>query len=282
MLRGYATLASGGQMHYRIAGSGPPVVLLHPSPLSSRFCVPMALRLSKHFTAIAVDTPGYGQSDPLPGDPRAPRLEDYVPAYREFLDAMRIDKAALYGNATGAEIAHLFAHAHPERTAVCMMDTAGHREDAELDAMLEGYFPDTTPKRDGSHLMTLWHMVSSLNLYSPWHSTLPEHRINRPLPPVDVIQATFMDYAMAGPHYAAAYRPAFYTAKHSLITRVKVPATLTRWQGKPDLAEQDELIRRGLPPNFTVLHAGPSVEERQRVAEEYLLRNYLPAGVSPG
>ena len=67
MLRAYANLASGVQMHYRIAGSGPPVILLHPSPQSSRFSVPMALRLAKNFTAIAVDTPGYGQSDPLPG-----------------------------------------------------------------------------------------------------------------------------------------------------------------------------------------------------------------------
>ena len=53
-----------------------------------------------------------------------------------------------------------------------------------------------------------------------------------------------------------------------------MPATLTRWLGKPDLAEQDELIRRGLPDNFTVLHAGPTLEERQRVSEDYLLKNW--------
>ena len=52
--------------------------------------------------------------------------------------------------------------------------------------------------------------------------------------------------------YAAAYRPAFYTAKHSLISRIGVPTTLTRWEGKPDLSEVDALIERGLPPNFTV------------------------------
>jgi pimeloyl-ACP methyl ester carboxylesterase len=277
MKRAYATLPSGAQLHYRTAGSGPPVIMLHPSPLSGRFCVPLGLRLAKNFTVYAVDTPGYGQSDPLPGEPAQPALEDYVAPLRDFMDALGIRKAVVYGNATGAEIAHLFAYAHPERCAACMMDTAGHREDADLDAMLEGYFPDVTPRRDGSHLMTLWHMVSSLSLFSPWHSTRAEDRLRTPLPPVEQLQATFVDYVLAGPRYAAAYRPAFYTAKHALITRVTVPATLTRWLGKPDLAEQDELIRRGLPGNFTVLHAGPTLDERHAVAEQYLLQNYLPA-----
>jgi pimeloyl-ACP methyl ester carboxylesterase len=275
MLRAYANLASGAQMHYRIGGQGKPVLLLHPSPLSSRFSLPFATRLSKNFTAIAVDCPGYGQSDPLPGNPATPRLEDYLPAYREFLDVLGIDKAVFYGNATGAEIAQLFAYEYPERCAACMMDTAGHKEDAELDRMLEGYFPDVSAKRDGSHLLTLWHMVSSLGLFSPWHSTDPANRLTTPLPSIEQVQATFVDYVLAGPNYAAAYRPAFYTAKHQLISRITVPATLTRWLGKPDLTEQDELIRRGLPANFTVLHAGPTLEERYAVAEKYLLDNYL-------
>jgi len=60
-----------------------------------------------------------------------------------------------------------------------------------------------------------------------------------------------------------------------------VPATLMRWEGKPDLAEVDELIGRGLPPNFTVLRAGPSMDERLAVNEQHLLTHYLPTGVAP-
>jgi len=62
---------------------------------------------------------------------------------------------------------------------------------------------------------------------------------------------------------------------------VRVPATLMRWEGKPDLAEVDELIGRGLPPNFTVLRAGPSMDERLAVNEQHLLTHYLPTGVAP-
>ena len=274
--RGFACIDSG-QLHYRYAGSGPPVILLHPSPQSSAFSMPMALRLAKNFTAIAVDTPGYGLSDPLPGNPLQPRLEDYVAPLRQFLDALGIDKAAIYGNATGAEIAQLFAFAHPERVAVCMLDTAGHKEDADLDAMLADYFPDVTPRRDGGHLLVHWDMVRSLSLFSPWQKTTREHRLAIDMPSPGAIQNKLLDYLSAGAAYAAAYRPAFYTAKHQLISRVSVPATLTRWQGKPDLSEVDALIARRLPENFTVLRPGPSMDERLAASEEYLLDHYLPS-----
>ena len=65
-----ARLNVGGQvldMHYRVAGSGPPLFLLHPSPLSSAFMEPLMRRLAGRVTAIAPDTPGFGDSDPIAG-----------------------------------------------------------------------------------------------------------------------------------------------------------------------------------------------------------------------
>ncbi|MSR00002.1 MAG: alpha/beta hydrolase [Gammaproteobacteria bacterium] len=271
----YVTLPNGQQLHYRCGGHGPPVLLLHPSPQSSTFSLPMAERLSRKFTVIALDTPGYGLSDPLPGNPTQPELVDYLPILKDFLDELGLQSIAIYGNATGAEIAQLFAHAYPERVALCMLDTAGHKEDADLDLMLADYFPNVTPRRDGGHLLTHWDMVRSLSLFSPWQKTDAAHRLSINVPSPQEIHAKMLDYLRVGDRYAAAYRPAFYTAKHDLISRVKVPATLMRWEGKPDLSEVDELITRGLPKNFTILHAGPSVEERQRVNEEYLLQHYL-------
>jgi pimeloyl-ACP methyl ester carboxylesterase len=278
--RRFVTLSNGSQLHCRIVGSGPPVVLLHPSPQSGAFSLPMARRLAPNFTAIALDTPGYGLSDPLPGAPLTPDLEDYLPPLRMFLDALGLQRVALYGNATGAEIAQLFAHAHPERVALCMLDTAGHKEDAALDAMLDGYFPDVTPRRDGGHLLTHWDMVRSLSLFAPWHARDAAHRLALDVPEPAALHAKLLDYLRAGPAYAAAYRPAFYTAKHELISRIRVPATLTRWAGKPDLAEVDELIARGLPPNFTVLRPGPGVDARLGAAERHLLEHYRP-GAAP-
>ena len=279
MQRHFVVLEDGTQLHYRRAGSGPPVVLLHSSPQSGAASEPMALRLAAHFTAICLDTPGYGLSDGLPGLPERPALTDYLEPLRKFLDAIGIERVALYGNATGAEIAQLFAHAHPERVALCMLDTAGHKEDAALDAALVGYFPDVTPRRDGSHLLTHWDMVRSLYLFSLWHQDQAANRLRGDVPPPEALHQTVLDYLRAGERYAAAYRPAFYTAKHALISRIRVPATLMRWEGKPDLSEVDALIARGLPANFTVLRAGPSVEERLAANERFLLEHWLPSDV---
>ena len=266
------------QLHVRRTGEGPPVILLHPSPQSNAFSIPMATRLAKNFTAIAVDTPGYGLSDPLPGGCKGPALDDYLPPLIALLDALGIEKAAFYGNATGAEIANVFAAAHPDRVAVCMLDTAGDVSDDFVDALTEGYFPDTTPRRDGGHLLTHWDMVRSLNLFAPWQFTKKESRLPVGMPPPEKIQEKLLDYLRAGAHYAYAYKPAFYTAKHALISRVTVPATLTRWEAKPDLTEVDDLIAAGLPENFTVLHAGPTMDERLAASEQYLIDHYLPTG----
>lgn len=266
------------QLHVRREGSGPPVILLHPSPQSGSFSVPMLKRLAKNFTAIAVDTPGYGLSDPLPGGYKGPGLDDYVAPLVGLLDTLGLEKAAFYGNATGAEIAHIFAAAHPERVAVCMLDTAGHVEDEDVDKLTQGYFPDVKPRRDGGHLLTHWDMVRSLNLFAPWQSTAKAARLPVDMPYPDKLQEKLLDYLRAGTQYADAYRPAFYTAKHHLISRVTVPATLTRWEAKPDLTEVDDLIEAGLPKNFTVLSAGPTMDERLAVSEQYLLEHYLGSG----
>ncbi len=240
----------------------------------------MATRLAKNFTAIAVDTPGYGLSDPIPGGYRGPALDDYLPPLVALLDSLGIEKAAFYGNATGAEIAHIFAAAHPDRVAVCMLDTAGDVSDEFVDTLTEGYFPDTTPRRDGGHLLTHWDMVRSLNLFAPWQFTKKESRLPVDMPSPENIQAKLLDYLRAGANYADAYKPAFYTAKHHLISRVTVPATLTRWAAKPDLTEVDDLIAAGLPDNFTVLHAGPTMDERLAVSEQYLIDHYLSSGIT--
>ena len=57
--------AGGREVHYRRAGSGPPFVLFHVSPQSSAFVLPHLLPLADRYTLIGLDTPGYGESDPL-------------------------------------------------------------------------------------------------------------------------------------------------------------------------------------------------------------------------
>src|SRR5512147_2264507 len=93
--RGYVDVPFG-QVHYRVAGYGPPVVLLHDSPRSSAMHEELISALADEFTAIAIDTPGYGRSSPLPAEPR-PEIPDYAAALGAALDALGIGRCVVYG-----------------------------------------------------------------------------------------------------------------------------------------------------------------------------------------
>ena len=111
--RGYID-TSLGQMHYREAGAGAPVVLFHRTPSSSATYKRVLPLLGKKYLALALDTPGFGMSDPLaepPGETMAP----YVRAAVEFLDAKGIDRATIVGHSTGGAIGMHLAADHPER-----------------------------------------------------------------------------------------------------------------------------------------------------------------------
>lgn len=55
-----------GQVHVRCTGEGPPVVLLHQTPRSSRMFRALAQVLAKNYSVYAFDTPGFGSSERLP------------------------------------------------------------------------------------------------------------------------------------------------------------------------------------------------------------------------
>ncbi len=83
------------RVHYTRAGDGPPVVLLHESPCSSKAMAVYQRVFAESFTAIAFDTPGFGLSDPLPFE--QPEIADFADALAETLDALGIARAAVFG-----------------------------------------------------------------------------------------------------------------------------------------------------------------------------------------
>ena len=91
-----------GQVHYREAGSGPPVILFHESPLSGEIYNVALPVLGRRVRAIAPDTPGYGASEPPPSP--LP-LVGYAERLALFLDALGLERVALVGNHTGGKIA---------------------------------------------------------------------------------------------------------------------------------------------------------------------------------
>ncbi len=103
------------RMHYNEAGSGHPIVMIHgggPGATGwSNFNQNMSM-LSAKYRCLAVDMPGWGQSDPTePGTVNAPL------ALKGFLDALGIEKAAFVGNSMGGAATLGFAVEYPERVS---------------------------------------------------------------------------------------------------------------------------------------------------------------------
>lgn len=114
---------SGGALAYTLAGAGPPVVLIHGlggSRWTWRHLIPP---LSEHFTVIAVDLPGHGESDESAGgySPGA-----HAAAIRDLLVGLDLPRASVIGHSLGGGIAVQFAYQFPERTArVGLISSAG-------------------------------------------------------------------------------------------------------------------------------------------------------------
>lgn len=227
--KGYIdTPLAGGliQTHYRSTGSGPRVLVLHPSPMSSAFMVPVMQAIKGHCEVLAPDTPGYGQSEPLP------QPGDDLQPYVAWLEALRValgdEQLVIYGSATGAQIAIAYGLAYPQHVRHLVLDNAVHFEDAERGDIMAHYFPDLAPQADGAHLQTAWAMSRGLFRGFPWYreptSPLPE-------PPLALVQATALAYLVAGPDYARAYKAAFNNERVEILQSVRVPTTVLRWDG---------------------------------------------------
>lgn len=97
---------------YRMAGSGPALLLLHGIGDSSDGWEPLMAPLAQHYTVIAPDLLGHGRS-------AKPRADYSVAAYangmRDLLDVLDIDGATVVGHSLGGGVAAQFAYQYPER-----------------------------------------------------------------------------------------------------------------------------------------------------------------------
>jgi pimeloyl-ACP methyl ester carboxylesterase len=111
MSRGYAE-TSVGQVHYRREGRGPTLLLFSASGRSSRMFTRLMPLIASRFDAIALDTPGFGGSDPLP---EGATIEQLAEAFLAVLDQLGIARTHLYGLHTGNKIGAAMAARWPAR-----------------------------------------------------------------------------------------------------------------------------------------------------------------------
>ncbi len=104
-------------INLKMAGSGPPLLLLHGYPQTHVIWHKIAPALAQHFTVIAPDLRGYGDSSKPPSDENhAPYSKRRMSADQvEVMATLGFDRFNLVGHDRGGRVAHRLARDHPER-----------------------------------------------------------------------------------------------------------------------------------------------------------------------
>jgi pimeloyl-ACP methyl ester carboxylesterase len=151
-VRGYVD-TGWGQLHYESTGHGPrTIALFHETGLDYSAYQRLVPALSAHLRVVAFDTPGCGASDPPPG---ITTIEEYARHLVQGIDALGIDRLAVLGAHTGAQLAVQMGAGE-----------IAHRIDAVFCLGLPFYRPEVLAARrvaerapfaeDGSHLIAAW------------------------------------------------------------------------------------------------------------------------------
>lgn len=238
VLKGFVDVPHG-QVHFRYGGSGPPVVLLHDTPRSSLQHVPVIEWLGEHFTVIALDAPGAGNSTPLPM--ARPSVEDFSAALATTLDALGIARCALYGLHAGACTALQFAADFPERAVLTVLDGLPLPEVPLTGDFLDRYTPPSVPADDGGYLAVAWSRVLDTHRYDPWFRRSPETRLQAALPDDLGLHEYAIDFLAGGTAMRDAQRAALSYAPGPAIARLRSPAVFVGRDDDPPLRSVDRL-----------------------------------------
>ncbi len=110
--------ASGLEIAYQRAGTGPPLVLVHGATADSRIWQPQLATLPDGFTVVAWDEPGAGRSSDVPTEFG---LTDYANCLAILIDTLELGPAHVGGLSWGGTVVlELYRH-HPSLVATLIL-----------------------------------------------------------------------------------------------------------------------------------------------------------------
>jgi pimeloyl-ACP methyl ester carboxylesterase len=112
----------GYRRAFRIAGSGPAILLIHGIGDNSTTWATVQAKLAQRFTVIAVDLLGHGQSDKPRADYSAAA---YANGMRDLLSVLDIERVTVIGHSLGGGVAMQFAYQFPQLVERLVLVGAG-------------------------------------------------------------------------------------------------------------------------------------------------------------
>jgi pimeloyl-ACP methyl ester carboxylesterase len=112
----------GHRVSYRCGGDGPLLVLIHGITSSSASWEPVLPALAEHFTILAPDLLGHGQSDKPAGDYS---LGSHACLVRDLMLALGHERATIVGHSLGGGVAMQVAYQFPEMVGRLVLVSSG-------------------------------------------------------------------------------------------------------------------------------------------------------------
>lgn len=131
---------NGVRLHYRIAGSGSAIVLLHGYAQTSHMWNPVIADLARNHTVIVPDLRGAGASEKAPGGYQKKQLAQDVHA---LVASLGYKDAAVVGHDIGMMVAYAYAAQYPEQTRRLVL--------------MDAFLPGIGNWKDMFLLRDLWH-----------------------------------------------------------------------------------------------------------------------------
>jgi len=120
------------EIHYWVAGDGPPVVLLHPFPVHHEFWLPVADTLASKYRLIMPDLRGHGDSG-LGEGPAS--MEKHAADVRAVMDDADLGRAPIIGVSIGGYVLFEFWRNYRGRAAALgLCNTKAPADNAEAQA----------------------------------------------------------------------------------------------------------------------------------------------------
>jgi pimeloyl-ACP methyl ester carboxylesterase len=261
----------GRRVHYRRAGKGPPVLMVHQSPRSSAEYESLMLEWSDDFTLIAPDTPGFGQSDPLPGEPDIAAFADAIVA---FLDAIGLGTVGAYGFHSGGIILATVLKRHPGRFTALAIGGYAVWTDEEREIFDSLYLPPFQPEAHGEHLAWLWGRITEQSWFFPWYDVREEARLTRPHSDPAKVDAVVREMLDSGDAYRAGYGAVLRASRDLPGEHEDVPPVLiTAYDGDP---LQAHLERLGALPKGWEAHSVTTIAEHHAESLAWLRHSPAP------
>jgi pimeloyl-ACP methyl ester carboxylesterase len=235
--------------------------------------------LGEEFTVLAFDTPGYGNSTPLPVD--EPDIAAFSRAFADTLTALGIDRCAIYGCHSSSKIALQFAVDHPERAALTVLDGLSLPAHAPGEDFLRAYLMPFAPTIEGDYIARQWSKVLDFHRYFPWFSRVAASRFPMDLPDDRHLHVYATDVFMAGPGWTGAYGAALRYLAKPWIPLLSSPTVFMCREGDVLYSHLDSLPER-LPEQCRIERVPASVAAWRARLLEILRSGRLPdAGWTP-